>query len=160
MLTAAVLEGLFYGDFSVFSLPVIIYNGTFNYLVAVPCLALMQVYYMGNHFKLFTPSSMQAVWSQKHHVSNFWKHVDMHNPEHFAIWTSALVIFAVLNYKSVSARLVGLSKMKIVEPVMHPKKTDGGNPEQETKEKKQESKANDKYKKSQKKKKNNKLKKD
>ena len=41
MLTAAILEGLLYRDYSIFSLPSIIYNGTFNYLVAVPTLALI-----------------------------------------------------------------------------------------------------------------------
>ena len=63
MLIAAIIEGFCYDDFSVFNLPYIVYNGTFNYLVAVPILAFTQVYYFGNSFKVFVPISLSAVWT-------------------------------------------------------------------------------------------------
>ena len=72
MLTAAVLEGLFYGDTSVFSVPYMIYSGVYNYVVAVPLLVLVQHHYMGNDFTFFKPATLQDVWVQKFHASQFW----------------------------------------------------------------------------------------
>ena len=113
MLTPAIMEGLFYRDFGLFSLPSLVYNGTFNYILAVPILNFLQVFHLGNRFKIFMPLSVVGIWSQKFHMSNFWQFIDMYNPDHFYVWTASLMIFAGMNYGSVCARLIGLSKYKV-----------------------------------------------
>ena len=107
------MEGLFYGDYGLFNLPSLIYNGTFNYIIAVPLLSFMQVFHMGNSFKVYMPLSMSGLWHQKLHFSNYWQHVDIHNPDHFYIWSSSVLIFGFLNGGSICARLIGLSNYKI-----------------------------------------------
>ena len=66
MLTARILEGLIYREddmVSMFNLPFLVYDDTFNYIVAVPTLIAMQVFMLGNPLKIFLPLSMFGLWS-------------------------------------------------------------------------------------------------
>ena len=62
MLTAKLLEGLLYGEISILSIPYMIYDDTFNYIVAVPSLMLMQYFMLGSELKLFLPATMLGLW--------------------------------------------------------------------------------------------------
>jgi hypothetical protein len=48
MLTAKMLEGLFYGEIGLLNLPYMIFDDTFNYIIAVPSLMLMQYFMLGS----------------------------------------------------------------------------------------------------------------
>lgn len=63
MLTAKIVEGLLYREVSISSIPYMIFDDTFNYIVAVPALIMMQVFMLGNEIKLFMPFSFLGVWS-------------------------------------------------------------------------------------------------
>ena len=63
MLTAKILEGLLYREVSVLELPYMIYDDTWNYIVAVPALLLMQYFMLGSTFKLFMPLSFMGLWT-------------------------------------------------------------------------------------------------
>ena len=63
MLTAKILEGLLYFETSPLSLPYLIFDDTFNYIVAVPTLIILQVFLLGNHLKLFMPMSFLGIWT-------------------------------------------------------------------------------------------------
>ena len=63
MLTAKILEGLLYFETSPFDLPYMIYDDTFNYLVAVPTLIGLQIYLLGNNLTLFMPLSFLGLWT-------------------------------------------------------------------------------------------------
>ena len=47
MLTAALFEGLIYGELALYETPRAVYNGAFIYFVAVPAIYLMQVFVLG-----------------------------------------------------------------------------------------------------------------
>ena len=62
MLTAKILEGLLYGEIGLLNIPYMIYDDTFNYIVAVPSLLLMQYFMLGSQFKMFLPLSLLGIW--------------------------------------------------------------------------------------------------
>ena len=62
MLTAKLLEGLLYGEIGILNIPYMIYDDTFNYVVAVPSLLLMQYFMLGSQFKVFLPLSLLGIW--------------------------------------------------------------------------------------------------
>ena len=64
MLTAKILEGLLYFEFnSPSDLPYLIYDDTFNYIVAVPTMIILQIYLLGNNLTIFMPLSFLGCWT-------------------------------------------------------------------------------------------------
>ena len=99
MLTAKMLEGLFYGEIGILNLPYMIYDDTFNYIIAVPSLMLMQYFMLGSQFKLFLPFSFLGIWEQKYHMK-IWTLVDYKSVDHFYLWAITMFIFIFLSAKN------------------------------------------------------------
>lgn len=112
MLTAKIIEGLLYQEVSVLDLPYMIYDDTWNYIIAVPALLLMQYFMLGSTFKLFMPLSFLGLWTQKYHMK-IWQMIDYQRADHFYIWTITICIFVTLSAKNmVYPRLQAITDFK------------------------------------------------
>jgi hypothetical protein len=58
MLTAAMCEGLLYKELNLFNLPYTVYDGAFNYIVAIPVCYLLQVVLLGANLQVHLPSTL------------------------------------------------------------------------------------------------------
>ena len=63
MLTAKILEGLLYFETAPLDLPYLIYDDTFNYIVAIPTLIILQIFLLGNNLTMFMPLSFLGCWT-------------------------------------------------------------------------------------------------
>ena len=71
MLTAAMFEGLAYGELKLRDLPYTIYDGTHTYICAIPVTYFLQYYLLSANLALHLPTSLSGFWWQKQHLSGW-----------------------------------------------------------------------------------------
>ena len=76
MLTAALFEGLAYGEMALYQTTSVVYNGAFIYFVAVPAVYLLQIFLLGADLQVHVPSTLDGLLWDKRHVSG-WVPVDL-----------------------------------------------------------------------------------
>ena len=64
MLTAAMTEGLCYGELGLLELPYTVYDGAYNYFLGIPACYLLQILLLGADLKFILPSSLQEAFEQ------------------------------------------------------------------------------------------------
>lgn len=115
MLTAAMFEGLVYGEMTVWDLPYTIYDGAFNYIVAIPLTYLLQVMLLGAAISLHVPSTIAGLWWQKSHLTG-WVHVDLGTEEYDLHWVYHVIFTGVFiglsGYYDVYRRIFWLSEYR------------------------------------------------
>ena len=70
-LTPAIFDGLLYGDFGMFDVPLVVYDFAFNYFIAIPAHYLMQVLIMGAKLQFHWPSHVSDLWRNNRHISGY-----------------------------------------------------------------------------------------
>jgi len=62
MLTAAIFEGLAYGELKLREIPYTIYDGTHTYVCAIPLTYFLQYYLLNANLALHLPASLSGLW--------------------------------------------------------------------------------------------------
>ena len=91
MLTAAMFEGLVYGEMSVRDLPYTIYDGTFNYICAIPATYYLQTVLLGATISYSLPTCLTGLFWEKRHIDG-WVQVDMKSASFDAHWVYYVLI--------------------------------------------------------------------
>ena len=112
MLTAAMFEGLAYGEISVWDLPYTVYDGAFTYICAIPATYMLQTLLLGATLTIHIPTSFSGLFWDKRHISG-WVDVEMISASydwHWLYWVLIHIIFISLSaYYDVYRRIAWLT---------------------------------------------------
>jgi len=109
MLTAAILEGVLYGELSLWNLPHTIYNSTENYVFAMPVILLAQSAFFGGQIGFHCPLSLEGLWYHKGHITG-WTQLNHTNELHRPVFIVITVLFMIGNAKNSYDLLCSMEK--------------------------------------------------
>lgn len=112
MLTAAMTEGLLHWEIGVMDLPYMVYDGAYNYIIAIPLCYVLQVYLLSAPLQLDLSDTVSGFWWQKRHLSG-WMHVNHLSEQYDGHWFYCAIMTAL--FICLSGRLDVYRRIKWME---------------------------------------------